>query len=389
MDSRPSPSRIRRYPKATLFLIVFVCTIVLDFTGTGIYHLFKYGTIHKLANQHAMGERSPVFHHTLKASTHFTVQRWGHLQYAIATNSLGFKDRVVRDVPLTSPQYRLLFMGDSFTQGMGFGYDQTFVGLIATALSGEKVEVLNAAVASYSPLIYYKKTEHLLKTVGLRFDHLVVFLDISDIQDEAESYELRDGRVVWTGNRMTALRDFVYGYTTIPRNIWHLVVKVHAKLSDAPNARRTEEEKAYAINDHRSLWTIDPAVYEQYGARGLTEAQRHMTMLYDLITQYGIGMTLAVYPWPDQIAHQDVNSVQVVTWGTWAAERSIPFLNLFPDLVNPGTDPKQSIRRHYIPGDVHWNEAGHQLVADRFLVHWRTNPAYTARHAKPERQNVS
>ncbi len=378
MDGHSSPSWIRRHPKTTLFLIVFVAAMVIDLTGTGIYHLFKYGTIHKLANRHAMGVRSPVFHHTMQASTQYLFQQWGHLQYAVTTNSLGFKDRAVREVPLTSPQYRLLFMGDSFTQGMGFEYDKTFVGLIDATLAGKNVEVLNAAVASYSPIIYFKKTEHLLETVGLRFDHLVVFLDISDIQDEAESYELRDGRVVWTGDRLTALRDLVYGYTTIPRNIWHLTAKANSLLTNGPNARRTDEEKAYAINDHRSLWTIDEAVYAQYGARGLAEAQQHMTMLYDLITRYGIGMTLAVYPWPDQILHQDLDSVQVATWQAWAAERSIPFLNLFPDFVRPGADPKESIRRFHIAGDVHWNEVGHQLVADRFLQYWRmrsTGPA--------------
>lgn len=379
MDSRSSPSWIRRHPKTTLFLIVLLSTILLDLTGTGIYHLFKYGTIHKLANQNPLGQRSPVFHHTLKASTKVAVQRWGHLQYGIATNSLGFKDRAVRDVSLTSPHYRLLFMGDSFTEGVGFEYDVTFVGLVDAALAGEQVEVLNAAVSSYSPLIYFKKTEHLLETVGLRFDHLVVFLDISDIADEAESYELRDGRVIKTGRRMTALRDFVYGYTTIPRNLWHLIAKVHAALTDAPAARQTDEEKAHAINDHRGLWTIDPAIYAQYGARGLAEAQRHMTMLHDLVARYGIGMTLVVYPWPDQIAHRDLDSVQVRTWQGWAAARSVPFLNLFPAFIRSGTDPKETIRRYYIPGDVHWNEAGHHLVAEQFLHYLRTRSASLTR----------
>ncbi len=385
MDSHSSPSWIRRHPKTTLFLIVFVLTIILDLTATGIYHLFKYGTVHKLANRHAMGERSSVFHHTMRASTHFLFQQWGHIQYAVTTNSLGFKDRAVRDVPLTSAHPRLLFMGDSFTQGMGFEYDKTFVGLIASALADDHIEVLNAAVASYSPIIYFKKTEYLLQTIGLRFDHMVVFLDISDIQDEAELYELRDGRVVWTGDRLTALRDLVYGYTTIPRNIWHLASKVNGAFTNAPNARRTDEEKAYAINDHRSLWTVDPRAYERYGARGLAEAQRHMTMLHDLVTRHGIGMTLVVYPWPDQIAQRDLDSIQVTTWQAWAAERAVPFLNLFPEFIHPGTDPKEAIRRHYIPGDVHWNEAGHRLVADRFLAHWRKDPTYPSRQPSAAR----
>jgi hypothetical protein len=36
----------------------------------------------------------------------------------------GFKDSGVRDVPLTTDKHRILFMGDSFTEGIGVPYEK-------------------------------------------------------------------------------------------------------------------------------------------------------------------------------------------------------------------------------------------------------------------------
>lgn len=53
-------------------------------------------------------------------------------------------------------------------------------------------------MSSYSPSIYFSKVNFLLKH-GITFKELVVYIDISDIQDEAISYELLDGVVVPKG----------------------------------------------------------------------------------------------------------------------------------------------------------------------------------------------
>ena len=56
-------------------------------------------------------------------------------------------------------QKRVLLLGDSFIEGSGYDYEYTIGGLIQNKL-GDKFEVLNGAVGSYSPGIYYLKTKH-------------------------------------------------------------------------------------------------------------------------------------------------------------------------------------------------------------------------------------
>lgn len=370
MEPRKSRGWILRYPKRSLLLFFLVGTLVLDFAVTGVYHLFKYGTIHKYADRRALGERSPVFHHTLKPNAEFLYQRWGNLGHSVSTNSLGFRDRTVCHVPLSSDKYRILFIGDSFTYGVGLPYEKTFICLIDSELEDKNVEVLNAGVVSYSPAIYWKKTEYLLSQAGLRFEHLVVLLDISDIQDEAEFYDTNEERVVWVGGPTPALREFLYEYSTILRNLWEVGEEAYDWATEDPDARRTEEDRRYATNEYRSLWTVDKEAYDDYGARGLREAKKHMGRLSDLLKMHGIGMTLVVYPWPTQILHEDRDSIQVRVWREWAGQRSVHFIDLFPDFIPAAHPPKDTIRKYFIPGDLHWNEEGHRLVARRFLEMW-------------------
>ena len=75
-------------------------------------------------------------------------------------------------------------MGDSHTEGVGVNFDQTFTGQIISKIDTSQTEILNAAVVGYSPRIYYLKTKYLIEDVGLKFDHLFVFFDMSDLQNE-------------------------------------------------------------------------------------------------------------------------------------------------------------------------------------------------------------
>ena len=353
-----------------MLIVVFV-VLVSDFALTGLYHMQKYGTIHKFADRRMLREASPIFHHTLKANGQQAEQKWGHLSSPLYTNSLGFKDREIRRVSLASLNYRFLFIGDSFTEGIGFEYEKTFVGLTDSALTTNHIEVLNAAVSSYSPVIYFKKVEYLLETVGLDFDHLIVFLDISDIEDEVRRYKMEDGRVVGLMSQTSKVKDFIYEYTGLMKNILTLGRNIQKMMGPTHDDLRSEEERRYGTNQEKSLWTIDEKAFDEYGRDGLEKAQQHMDLLYQLLQRHKKEMTIAVYPWPDQIAHKDLNSRQVTFWQDWANKHSVAFFNFFPIFISPDADPQEVLSQNFIEGDVHWNEKGHEMIAQELLKKMR------------------
>ncbi len=371
MEKQSAINRFEKYSKTVLLFIVAVVVLLSDFVLTGVYHIQKYGTIHKYEDRRVLRDVSPVFHHTLKANGQQTEQKWGHLSSPLYSNSLGFKDREIRQVALDSPNYRFLFIGDSFTEGIGFEYEKTFVGLVDRALAFDHIEVLNAAVSSYSPVIYFKKVEYLLETVGLDFNHLIVFLDISDIEDEVKRYELQNGRVVGLVGQTSKVKDFIYEYTGLMKNVWTLVSRIQKTISPTHEDLRSQEDRRYGINQKKSLWTIESKVFQEYGRNGLAKAQHHMGLLHQLLQKHQKGMTLAVYPWPDQIVHKDLQSRQVTFWQDWADKHSVTFFDFFPLFISPESDSTDILSKNFIEGDVHWNKRGHERMAQELLKKMR------------------
>ena len=95
-----------------------------------------------------------------------------------------------------------------------------------------------------------------------------------------------------------------------------------------------------------------------------------MSELVDLCKAHGIGVVVCVYPSPAQIIARDLNSIQVQVWRKFAQEKEVDFVNLFPKFIGQETGRAREVYREYfIEGDVHWNPAGHQLVAEELLKH--------------------
>ena len=98
------------------------------------------------------------------------------------TNSIGFRDFSNREVKKIPSKKRLLLIGDSAIEGAGYDYEHTLGGLLQNNYKGT-FEVLNSAVGSYSPSIYFKKIKFFINE-GYEFDEAIIFLDPSDIIDE-------------------------------------------------------------------------------------------------------------------------------------------------------------------------------------------------------------
>ena len=160
-----------RNPKKTLSGCILLTYLVFDLIAGSLLLLDTTRIYH------------PVFHHGF-ANNRSSRAKWGKNTYIITTNSLGFKDERKRKIPLTSPKNRIVVIGDSFTEGVGYPHEQTFVGLAERNSKIVNIDIFNAGVMSYCPKLYYLKIRYLLEDVGFRFNELYVYLDISDIQDE-------------------------------------------------------------------------------------------------------------------------------------------------------------------------------------------------------------
>lgn len=371
MTSSPPP--VRRSVAALVLIVVFVLAD-LGFAQVGKAMVPGWELrAHRLKFRIS----DPVFHHGLAASV-TQVDRWGDIGYPLFTNSLGLRDARVREVALVPEGRRIAFIGDSFTEGVGFPWEQTFVGRVAAALEPQGIEVLNLGVSSYSPVIYFKKVEQLVERQGLRFDELVVFVDTGDVYNEARWYEQTpDGRIVAhvadgvnVAKQRSRLGDWLAVNSLTGKLLYTLADRWRYErskrlISAAQRTGGPDSTNAMAVNAKDASWTWDEAAWAEWGQLGLQRALANMDRLEAITRAHGIRLTVAIYPWPGQVWRGQVENREVTVFSAWAAAHGAGFLNLYPELIKDG--PEADLKAHYIPGDVHWNADGHALVADRVL----------------------
>ncbi len=292
------------------------------------------------------------YHHGLKSNFKGKVT-WGDNKTLMYTDSLGFKDSSNRKVDLRANKERILIMGDSFTEGVGMPYEKTFVGLTSAKVDPDKYEMINAGASSFSTKLYYLRTKYLLDIEKMSFNELYVYVDISDIVDDVtyESFQPQD-----KPSRESTMRQV---------DSWFATHSIIYRYSRAAIVRYFPTSHYY---EERSLWTVDEAMYKKWGEPGIPLSLRNMEQLYQLTQQRGIKMHVAVYPWPTQIKNKDLNSKQVQIWKQFAEERNIDFINYFPDFISEDKPVEEVIQKYFIPGDGHWNEAGHEIIAEKLIA---------------------
>jgi hypothetical protein len=100
-------------------------------------------------------------------------------------------------------------------------------------------------------------------------------------------------------------------------------------------------------------------------------AQR-MDRIHSMLDARGIRLTVAVYPWPEQVLAADRDSRQVRFWRAWSRERGVGFLDFFPDFVaGDGPANRRAVERYFIPGDIHFNREGNRYFAARLVERYR------------------
>lgn len=323
----------------------------------------------------------PIRHHAFQTKCG-AFDHWGGDSYSFFTNSLGFRDERIRQVPLEDALPRVLLLGDSFTEGKCTWRD-TYVGRIAAHFS--QYDFLNGGVSGYSPSNYLNVGRMLLAE-GVTFDEAIVFIDISDAQDEAAFYRDIDtsgavtgpARELWITPRYSRFRLAVTRHFLLSSYILEFFESVlvrhgyyHLSAGQAGNVF-DEELSAWT---YRKVSDTDPreAGYAPLGLEGgIAKEKKKMTLLWEELAQRQIPVSVVVYPWPAQVIHDTANSRQVQIWREWCEGKCKRFISLFPAFLAerdqcPRSQPGCWYLKNFVFGDVHYNSAGNAIVAQAVI----------------------
>ncbi|MGC2111885.1 MAG: hypothetical protein WA655_20375 [Candidatus Korobacteraceae bacterium] len=325
------------------------------------------------------------------------IRPWLGNSYEFHTNSLGFRDEHVRQVPLTDARPRILILGDSAPEGMT-SWQDSFIGRIAANFP--QYEFLNGGVEGYSPSNYLN-TARMVMERGVQFDEAIVFIDISDAQDEAAFFHdvdssgavaIANGKVSQS-NWYSNLRLNINNHLLLTNDVFDFFEKMlvrfgwyHLDLGHGGNE----------FDFERSAWTYrkvsDTEPYEigyaPLGVEGgISKEKEKMDVLWRELQARNIPISVVVYPWPAQLAHDTVDSRDVRIWRDWCEGKCKRFVTLFPAFFAikdqcPRTQPGCWYLSHFIFGDTHYNSAGDAIVAEVMSGSLTATPA-TKRPSTP------
>jgi lysophospholipase L1-like esterase len=324
-------------------------------------------------------------------------QTWGQSVYTVCTNSLGWKDRCPgRQVALdASPRTRVVLLGDSFTEGIGFPEERTVSGFAGAALE-DGFEVLNGGRVSYSPILELQRLKRFF-AAGHRADVVVLLLDLSDVQDEV-SYSSRylfaaDGEPLrFQGGPYGLFWRGLYNHSALARGLKRRIEREQEAepgagvlpASDSPlTARDLLALPAGAQALLRSCWMFHPPSLEGWVQEGFRSLAANVGRIQRLAGAHGARLLVVIYPWPHLLGTRDdpgrcralrARSPERVQGKELASEyrrrigelcrsRSLPLLDLTPDF-------QRAPRREelFLPGDVHFSEAGNRLAGERIAA---------------------
>jgi hypothetical protein len=359
-----------------LVSLVVVVEIVLHLVYTG-------GNPFLAPARNELRVRDSHYTHGLKPNFN-GFDAWGSSKVPIFTNSLGFRDAAVRSVPTTADRKRVVFIGDSFTESLGVPYEQSFVGLFAQAFPA--IDVLNAGVSSYAPSVYYEKLKYFLDS-GLTFDEAVVYIDISDIQDEAILYSYDKNGALQMGLFQTGSEEC----SPLPRpplprpekRWWEKVsyvgeflgqMRYSAQLGRAIEQASFEDfaksRRVYSRDYARPSWTYsdDSSCYGALGIEAsIDKAKKQMDRLHELLSSHGVALSVGVYPWPQQLLYDGENSRQARLWRDWCAGKCRRYFDHFPAFFQYKAQDADFLRSLYFWGDFHFNARGNEFLARQLI----------------------
>jgi hypothetical protein len=323
------------------------------------------------------------YHHGLQPDQD-TWAVWGSSLYPVKTNSLGMVDSAVYEVKLETNKQRLLILGDSHSEGVGVSYNKTFSGILSKRLQ-EDAEVLNASCISYSPKIEYLKAKFLFEK-GLKVDHIIVFIDISDMQNELVYGHFEPKKYSWAHEAWYNTKFFLKKHSSIYYLTSNIINTRQSRqfLEEAKffNEQGMSGTPANVIDLYASFFKgYDDKVllsnpqfhgvgewyyndrFRELADRGIALGQDQILKLKDLCDAQNVDLSISVHPWQYQILKGNVQDYYVEKWGSFAKENDIGFINLFPLFIT-AQNPVITMKMVLIAGDNHWNQFGHALVAD-------------------------
>ena len=354
--------------KTSYFLIIYLIIDIL------FMKLLPDDIKNKIYDKKSHKIKSYYYHHDLRPNAYWT-EKWGNQKYEIYTNNQGFKDKKIRKVKFK--ENNILFIGDSFTEGVGVNYENTFVGIIENKISSKKdnYEILNAGVISYSPIVILSKLNHIINKRKLPINKVFVVLSNGDLHDDIFRYNsISDDYVVshndfYNNKILVNLNNFIKS-NTIFYQLFKKIFPISNLITDIKKTNKTEYNKKKILNilnskpDHQHV--ISDEAFLLWGEKALNKSTLYLQEIYNLLNKKNIDLTLILIQEAIFVLNDLDSTFYENHWKDFSKKNNIEFI-FVKNYHENYKDKYNAYKDMFFLGDNHFNENGNRLIANEIL----------------------
>lgn len=212
---------------------------------------------------------------------------------------------------------------------VGLDYNDTYVGIFENSL---KLNIRNLGVSSYSTYNYYKKIKYYIDQLNINTKEVIIFLDLSDPVDDFNRFmkktklsSLQLDDKVESQDKLNLRLRLRKMFPSIYEGLFFLK---HYKL---PNPKYR-----YHSNYSPSAWPYKKVNYDLNKVLDLNKI--YMTKLYEYLNEKNIDLSIAVYPYPNTLIYDNLNSNYVSIWNNFCLEKCKNFFNFFDYFLKTKTN---------------------------------------------------
>ena len=363
-------------PAQTVLHIVLVIASVLFALGA-VEVVLRLSTPREIMRYFFVTSDATLHHRFIPGATGRYQSTEFNTSYRIS--SAGLRDREFA-VPKPAGTFRILMLGDSFTEGDGVEAQDTFSKRLESMLAGRfgegRVEVVNAGVGSYSPLLEFL---YLTKSgLALAPDMVILNYDLSDAFDDITYSKLTrfspDGVPLGAAapeaegenpGILVRVKDFIKDHTRLYNFVRVRIDRYLEGVRHEGNFSGDLRYDKYAMlreNYHgtASDWNL---------------SERYLLMIRDTLRSRNIDFLVNVYPYGMQASTREWD-VGRRFWGfrpdtlysTWpqdhierfCRDNGIGAINMCADF----RDTARAVFPLYWPDNGHWKPRGHLVAAE-------------------------
>ncbi|MDC2971156.1 hypothetical protein OAY09_02105 [Candidatus Pelagibacter sp.] len=365
-----------------------ICFIILAYLTLDIifFSLLPNNIKTKIYNNRAHRIKSFYYHHDFRPNASF-VDQWGFNKVIINTNNLGFKDSKIRDVIFKKKN--ILFIGDSFTEGVGLKFEDSYVGIISKKLKkkNQDIEVLNAAVQSYSPAIYLSKIYNILERKKMPITDIVIMVSGGDFHDDYFRYTGVDKNFIVmhedpTNKYLIKLINFYKSHTllyqfisrvTPIRGIPYLIKTTF--FEDKKNLEIIEKNKSNKeilnmkfLKNKDFQYFYNDEIFNEWGKNAILKSLNFLERIIEITSKKNIKLTILYAKEPNLILKEPNQEVLnfILDKFKKLEQNNVKFyyINTYDSLYK---DKFEKYKNLFYINDNHWNKKGNMLVSDEIL----------------------